>query len=282
MVNELLSVKRVDSLVQLLSAYRKAGIKLLNAIDGGAGAGHLSSEMLGYLEEDGKVFAFEPFPGNHRFFTAHDERIVLIPEALADERKQMKFHVPSVVSEESAWGRRGMAGYSSGGRLIEKDPGIKRLLKNPAAKTIVVDCVMADDVVADRIDFVKLDLQGGELNALKGMSRILADAHFLWIEFSGQEGLIDFLKDKGYILFDTEYFFRGESTDSLRKIFDISKENVPLSNGKTVSFGFKKCAWNHFEAEFFQYKKELGLVQTDLVCVHRPYLNEFVSAIAHL
>ena len=100
----------------LLKAYRTAGISLDSAIDGGAGSGNTAEAMLPHL--DGFVYAFEPFPGNHRFFEGCDERIKLISHALAERHKTMSFRVASVVGEDSDWGRRGMQGYSSLGRLV--------------------------------------------------------------------------------------------------------------------------------------------------------------------
>jgi len=66
----------------LLDAYRKTGHELDSALDGGAGSGATAKSMLRYLSGD--VYAFEPFPGNHRFFADADPRIHLIPRALAD------------------------------------------------------------------------------------------------------------------------------------------------------------------------------------------------------
>ncbi len=271
-MNDLLSVLRISHFTQLLSAYKAAGIPLRNAIDGGAGSGSTARQMLKLLAQGSTVYAFEPFSGNHKFFPTDEPNIVLISNALADKNTRMQFFVPAVVTEDSAWGKRGFVGYSSGGRLVQKGGNME------------VDCVRGDDAAPDPDDndFIKLDLQGGELNALRGMPKLLKNIKFMWIEFMGQSDLVQFLYDLKFLIFDTEYLFMGHPTDEAKSLFDISRENVILSNNKTAWFGFKKKAWSHYAQEIEQYKKSLGLVQTDLVCINRLHVDRFLKALAHL
>lgn len=266
-MNELLSLKRVASFEALLSAYRKAGIVLRGAIDGGAGCGSTAKAMLPFIE--GEIHAFEPFPGNHRFFTELDPRIRLIQKALSDMNRTMAFRVSHVVTEDSDWGKRGMSGYSSVGYLVEK----------PADNDLSVESVRADSFISE-VDFVKLDLQGGELCALQGMGGFLDRVSLMWVEYSGQKGLLDYL-DRNFVLFDTEYFFFGSPSDEARAAFHVSRENVMLSTNRPAWFGFKKRRWSSFEAEFIQ-AKAAGIVQTDLVCVNRSALSEFLRAAQYL
>jgi FkbM family methyltransferase len=272
-MNDLLSIKRVSSFEMLLSAYAKAngGLNDFDAIDGGAGMGSTSRQMMKFMREGNSVYAFEPFPGNHRFFKAEENGIRFIPKALADQEKIMTFRVPSVVTEDSVWGGKGMTGYSSVGYLVPNGTATDQ--------DIQVECVCADNVIpaASNIGFVKLDLQGGELSALRGMTRILEAAKLLWVEFTGQTGLLDFLIEHDYIVFDTEYFLMGQPTAESRLIFDISKTDVMLSTNKLAWFGFRKRPWKNFEIEFARAKKEFSMVQTDLVCINKRYFSEFVA-----
>jgi FkbM family methyltransferase len=188
-MNDLMSVKRISSFESVLAAYKKSGIDLHNALDGGAGSGATARAMLKHLSEDAHIYAFEPFPGNHRFFIDADHRIELIPKALAESNKIMPFYVSSTVAEGSAWGKIDMAGYSSVGYLAEID-----CTNN--SKCIKVDCIRADEVISKNIHigFIKLDLQGGELNALKGMPRLLSTASLFWIEYLGKVSWTAFLR----------------------------------------------------------------------------------------
>lgn len=240
--------------------------------------------MLNNLSDDAHIYAFEPFPGNHRFFSQSDHRIELIPKALAEANKTMNFYVSSIVGENSKWGKVDMTGYSSVGYLREEgdiQPNQTKL--NP--KIITVDCVRADDVISpnDPVGFIKLDLKGGELNPLKGMPRLLSNASFLWIEYLGKDPLLyDFLVSSGYIVFDTEYLFIGDPTDDAREIFDVSKEKVILSTGATAWFGFKKKPWNDFKSEFVKYQNTLKMIQTDFLCINKQKIAQFFQAAAYL
>lgn len=277
-MNDLMSAKRISSFETILAAYKKAKIDLGNALDGGAGSGATARKMLKHLSEDACVYAFEPFPGNHRFFKGADYRIELIPMALAESKKNMSFYVSTTVAEDSKWGKTGMTGYSSVGYLREMD-----CENNP--KVITVNCIRADEVVPidKHVGFIKLDLQGGELNALKGMPRLLSMASLLWIEYLGKDqSLYDFLIESEYLIFDTEYFFVGHPTDEAREIFTVSKEGVTLSTGTTAWFGFKKKPWSDFKSQFQYYRENLNLVQTDFLCVNRRYIDSFMRAAPYL
>jgi FkbM family methyltransferase len=271
-VDNLLSERRVESFSSLLAAYRAAGHDLDSAIDGGAGAGWTAKSMLRHL--DGEVYAFEPFPGNRRFFAGLDSRIRLIPKALAERPGRRSFRVAQIVAPDSAWGRRGMAGYSSSGRLVGGDEQADH----------VVECVRADDEIDDevRIDFIKLDLQGGELGALRGMPRLLSEARLLWVEYKGNPGLLDFLATNGFTLFETEYTFWGKPSDAAVEHFDVALPRRTASNGNTVWKGFRRTPWASYEADFRRLRKEISLVQTDLVCVRDERLDEFRHALRSL
>ncbi len=173
------------------------------------------------------------------------------------------------------WGKRGMIGYSSMGYLRQTE----------GPNTIVVDCVRADDIVAEseEVGFVKLDLQGGELNALKGMPRILENASVLWIEYIGKDTLLlDYIIDSGFVVFDTEYFFMGDPTDEARKLFDVSREGITLSTNATAWFGFKMKPWGDFKAEFKYCQDAFKMVQTDLLCINKKSIDQFLCAARYL
>lgn len=280
-INSVLGKLGMSSLPSLLAAYAAAGHDVCGAIDGGAGAGAITKEIL--ENSLGKVHAFEPFPGNHPFYQEHD-RVILHKAALAREESIGKLYVSSTVSSESAWGQRGMAGYSSMGYLVDE---YKRLNVQEVAqeKLFDVPCVAADHVIApdQSIDLVKLDLQGGELNALRGMERITSRAKFLWVEYAGQKDLAPYLVDRGFVLFDTEYFFIGSTEEAISERFRISKQNYTLSTGASACFAFSsEPSRGDYESWFATAKRDLKMIQTDLVCVHRDRLGEFLHVLGYL
>jgi len=275
-MNGLMSAMKVRTFDRLLKAYQAGGTVFHDAIDGGAGSGKTAQEMLGYMSADSTVYAFEPFPGNHRFFANCDSRIKLIPKALAEISKEMSFLVTSTVNTDSVWGRRGMEGYSSVGKLIDGagQPG----------KILSVECTRADNEIPkiSKIGFIKLDLQGGELNALKGCTEFLSSVAVMWVEYSGQAGLMDFLHDNDFMAFDTEYMFSGTPSPEARNTFDVSRKDVILSNDVMAWFGFRKSSWLSYEADLMRFKKAFRLIQTDLVCVNKRHLSKFIAALPHL
>lgn len=272
-MNTLLAELQIKDFERILAAYKAAGISLGDIVDGGAGSGATSRMMLAHLAPDAICHSFEPFPGNHRFFASLDSRIRLIPKAMANSSRTAKFEVPSTVAEDSDWGRRGMAGYSSVGFLSD----------HAGASAIEVECVRADEEIADtsRIGVAKLDLQGGELGALQGMTGFLKQVQVMWVEFTGQPGLIDFLEANGFILFDTEYFFMADMPEGGMKDFEFTR-TAKLSTGRTAWFGYKKGMWRNYETDFARFRQELKLVQTDLLCVNKAYLPNFTKAMGRL
>lgn len=274
-MDSILSIKGLNSFTSLLDAYQQAGVGFRNFIDGGAGMGTTARSMLRFLPEKGHVYAFEPFSGNWRFFKEEEKAIILFKAALSDQSARKHFHVSSVVKEDSEWGRRGSVGYSSVGYLVERPL---------SPNDVVVPCVRADEMVpaGETVDFVKLDLQGGEFNAIRGMESLLENVKVMWVEYGGQDGLIEYLYDLGFILFDTEYMFMGNKSDSLMNQFRITKDNVPLSIGTTAWFGTRTRPWRSFEEEFTSCKQKFGLIQTDLVCVNKRHIDAFMRSCAHL
>ena len=283
-VSPLLSQLRIGAVEEMFDAYAEAGTPIRDSIDGGSGAGRLSKKMM--ERSTGTVFAFEPFPGNHRFYTEDLDRIRLFKAALADEPGKKSFFVGSTVEADSKWAKeRGLEGYSSVGYLVDEELAAKRQEQKPEGQVLTVHCVAADErlPIARPIDVVKLDLQGGELDALKGMQRIARRAQFLWIEYTGQFGLAKHLWRKRFTLFDTLYMFRGKPTDAIRERFEITNDAFTLTSGATTCFGYpKEPIEGDYEEAFREMKKSLNLIQTDIVAVHANQLETFLGVVDRL
>ena len=275
-MNELLAAKKVNAFETLIGAYAKAGVALGDVIDGGAGRGNIASKVVGMLPEGAICYAFEPFPGNHRFFEEAAPGVQLVPKALAAEDAKGQFYVPQVVEEDSEWGRKGLTGYSSVGFLSQTS--------GKSGAYLDVDCVRAEtEIPSDRrIGAVKLDLQGGELDALKGMARLLPEICFMWVEYTGQNGLLEYIESNNFMVFDTEYFFDGDVNEKALDDFEVSRPNFVLSTDQPAWFAYKKTPWRDYPKAFKQYQKRFRLVQTDLACINKRYLDEFIEALAQL
>jgi hypothetical protein len=101
----------------------------------------------------------------------------------------------------------------------------------------------------------------------------------MWVEFTGQEGLLDFLFENDFVVFDTEYFLMGQPTQEALVHFEQSRADVTLSTGQKAWFGFRKTGWKNYLSEFDAARQQFKLVQTDLVCVKRAHLQAVTTAL---
>lgn len=72
------------------------------------------------------------------------------------------------------------------------------------AKTVPVSLVSLDSLGLDRVDFIKIDVEGMELDVLKGAASVIEKNHpvmFIEIIKSDQDQLTAYLTDRGYKLF---------------------------------------------------------------------------------
>lgn len=280
-VHHLLQRLRISEFSQVLQAYRAAGIRIGDAVDGGAGMGTTAAEIAASVDA-AAIYAYEPFPGNHRFFDGKlPANIRLIKKALGKATGQMTLAVPSVVKAESKWGQLGRAGYSSAGHLTATEAA--------GEHDVQVDVVRADEDLpggGKNVGFVKLDLQGGERDAINGMSGFLPDVKLMWVEFMygpdhDPREIAVALAAHDFVLFDTQYLFRGAPTAATLEHFELASTGN-LSSGTPIWYGTKREPWTDFFAQSKEYATSLRLVQTDLCCVNRAFMDDFLAALPHL
>ena len=230
--------------------------------------------------EKTRILAFEPFEGNHRYFLENAgsfENIELIAKAVSAQSGVSEFCVPSVVGgNEQNWEK--MTGYSSVGFLIDEE----KQNRAANAQKFSIETVAIDDVVHEQIDFLKIDVQGGELDVLKGCERLMKNQQIdvIYVEFSGDKRILDLLTSHQYSIFDTDYLVvPKEQDDSFpEKIQDLGFYDfsaVNLSTGK----GAYHVKLNLPDREYCLFLKEFrqryGYIQTGLICVSRKFLPQF-------
>ena len=148
------------------------------AFDVGANVGFVSLLFAKKLGRYGKIFAFEALPANldrlrtHVEINALDTRMRVIPAAVTDKSNPVRFLI----------GPSGAMGKAEGsvGRTVEH------------RETVEVPGICLDDFVyrdGNPIpQVIKMDIEGGEVLALEGMKRLLADAHpLIMLELHGHE-----------------------------------------------------------------------------------------------
>ena len=184
----------------------------MQVIDVGANVG-LYSLLLGRLVgEGGRIYSFEPEP----------QLCAILRENCISNG------ITNVVPLEYA------AGPSSARATFQRstfNSGNNSLGRNPSdAAALEVTVVRIDDIVpVEKIDFVKIDVQGHELGALTGMERLLSASPDVRVFFefwpgglqradSSPEELLSFFHERGFTVFETERAKLRELNDPAKLI----------------------------------------------------------------
>ena len=129
-------------------------------LDIGAYIGHFALQAARFVGPEGRVFAFECHPVTFRFLqhniaiNKRHETVVAVQKAVAHQSGVMPFF------------------------LRGADKTLSSLWQSHRAdETVEVEATSIDEMFADeQIDVIKLDVEGGEIQALRGMERTLARA----------------------------------------------------------------------------------------------------------
>ncbi len=168
-------------------------------IDGGAHRGHTVAELRARFPE-ALIHAFEPIPALARAVRARfvgDPRLVVHQAALAAEDGLLAFHVLAQDATSSVFPPSDLARRYQGGNVELRE-------------RLEVLALRLDRAVPGPIDAVKLDLQGYELEALRGLGARLAEVRAILTEvelaplYDGQPLFADvdaFLRAQGFRLF---------------------------------------------------------------------------------
>jgi FkbM family methyltransferase len=151
--------------------------------DVGASIGYLSLLMAHCGAA--RVFAFEPAP--------HAAR-VLKEQAAANMWQERIRHVPFAVSDEPKTVTFALTDNAYGSRI-----------GGNSATQVTVQCTTLDTFAAEHgyPDFIKMDIEGEEVNALRGSAEVLRRRPSLCIEIHGHEqalGVSEILGSNGYKL----------------------------------------------------------------------------------
>jgi FkbM family methyltransferase len=247
-------------------------------VDVGAAAGVFTKMMLS-MNPGSRSISFEPYPGNFSFFertVGADPRVTLRRAAVSNREGEVSFFVASVVQgAEPGW--EDYKGYSSLGFIVGEQPP-------RTGATIQVPAVRLDTEIKEHVRFCKIDVQGGETAVLEGADALIRTqgVDMFYIEFGGEDSILDFLQERDYVFFDHLYLLVATRKQPDPADWRIEAP-VKLSTGKEAFSGWPRsaprptreyCAWLR------EQSKQIGGVWTDMVCVHRSYLPAFLTAAA--
>jgi len=273
-------------------------------VDVGAAAGFMTRKMKLAGDENTRVVAFEPFPGNHDHFartTAGLSSVEFVKKAVSDKAGTATLVVRSTVQgTEAGWEE--LRGYSSVGYLASpafaSSPGpLWELIKRKAlafarSKSFLLSpSLSVETTTLDRefkgkhIDFLKIDVQGGELGVLLGASTLLGNngVSLLYVEWTGERSILDLLERHGYTIYDSGYIGspkRGNPDVFCNEGFRIVGEEN-LSTGK-LAYRMTLPAGDPMEVLDRVRRKGLGWVQTDLIACDKRILDRFLDAVRTL
>jgi len=214
-VRELVEQGRDRTFVELLADDIPAGGVVL---EGGAHLGFISVHAARAAGPDGRVIVFEPDPSVHAVLRANLEAngvadlVDILPFALGERAGKARF-------------------YLSGDTSSLFDAGT-------AGSVIEVDVVRGDEAISGPVDVVKLDVEGAEVAALRGLEGLLSSSgapRALFVEChpvllaragSSRDELLGWLQAAGY---DVEW------------IDEANGRAAPLSEPWTTEYVNLRC-----------------------------------------
>ena len=175
-------------------------------IDVGAHAGQFARLFSG-MAPKGQVWSFEPSEYARSVMTSaaairRIDNITLVPMGLSDSPGELVLHTPV----------KKAGGLGFGAAHLGEDDGSRPTVAQTVRLT-TLDAFVAEHAIG-RVDFIKADIEGWELHALRGAEKVLArdepalflevsDAHLVRAGESAQ-GLFDWLGARGYAAYSTD------------------------------------------------------------------------------
>ncbi|VAW40048.1 hypothetical protein MNBD_CHLOROFLEXI01-2417 [hydrothermal vent metagenome] len=176
---ELLTQRHEKETIDHLDKLAKSGMTML---DIGAHVGYYSCRYANILGENGRTFAFEPHP---RTFATLQHNVQRLPQvtavnlALAEQEGSAELHDYLMMSAS------GSLHYDEAMAALQKaqthDGDIAPRIDHEfsaqtfTVRTMPVDAFLAAEGIS-QVDLVKMDIEGAEIGALRGMKRIIANS----------------------------------------------------------------------------------------------------------
>lgn len=181
-------------------------------IDAGANVGQFANMALSLISEKGRVYSFEPAADTFQKLEANikDSRVIKVNKGLGDEEKQIVLYSSQPGSTIASVFQRNISGE------LQTD--------HETIQITTLD-LFADKLNLEYIHFLKVDVEGADLDVLKGAKRLLKNRKikFIQFEFGGtQIAPRVFLRDF-YELLEKDYSLYWVLSDGLQNIEQYSE-----------------------------------------------------------
>lgn len=164
-------------------------------LDCGANVGEYSRELVKVISPQARIFSFEPSFNTHKQLSANVvayKNIFPIQKGVGDTNQQFTLYSNAQNSKHSSVFSRDMSHWNEEWNLKQ---------------TETIEIVRLSDFLQkesiDHVNFIKIDVEGYEINALKGLDTFLTDQKVDIIQFEFGVAAVDgkyFFKDLFYIL----------------------------------------------------------------------------------
>ncbi len=174
---ELLTRQHERETRQLLERLAQPGMV---ALDVGAHVGYYTRLLAERTGEAGRVIAFEPHPGTHAVL-GHNARdlptVTALQLAAAEAEGSAEFYDYLMMSASGSLHYDEALAHQQRAQMGADDVAPRREagfeMQTYRVRTVAIDDCLAE-LGVDRVDLVKMDIEGAELAALRGMRRTIA------------------------------------------------------------------------------------------------------------
>ena len=235
--------------VQTIEKYLKNGMIML---DLGANIGFYTMLSRSIVGENGRVFAFEPSPRNANLIRASIEEnsftnVTVVEAAVSGDTGVSKLYVsPNINSAHSLLDLD-----------FKYDEGWKRE-KTIDVKVITIDDYLEKKVGDLKVDFIKMDIEGSEFHAIKGMRKVLDEnEHLILVSEFWPKGFLKNNKNpKDYLETLVGLNFKINHIDEVQgKVYPVSVNQL-----MEIASSRKAAAEQDKELQFWGY-------YTNIICL---------------
>lgn len=170
-------------------------------IEVGSHIGYIAAYLATLVGDTGQLIVFEPGPNNLPYLRKnieHHKNVSVIPKAVGQTNDKLPFYLENLTGQNNT--------------LVADFEIFQRNVQNAGLKseyeTILVDVVTLDNFLESepKVDFIKIDVEGAELDVLLGAGNILKTHKPIVMVESNRNGddLYDCLSNLGYIIFSSE------------------------------------------------------------------------------